>query len=85
MQYALNLAEDGRVLSASFVSEYTPVDSVFVDELPGEDVTDYLYADGQYIQDPLPEPEQAEVQPTDTERIAELEAAMEMLLSGVTE
>ena len=34
------------------------------------------------VDDGLPEPE---VQPTDTERIAELEEALDLLLSGVTE
>lgn len=34
------------------------------------------------VDDGLPEPE---VQPTDAERIAELEEALDMLLSGVTE
>lgn len=39
---------------------------------------------GEYaiVDDSQPEPE---VQPTDTERIAELEEALDMLLSGVTE
>ena len=85
MKYALNLADDGRILSACFVSEYTPADSVFVDELPEGDVSEYLYVNGQYEYNPLPKPEQPEAQPTDAERITELEEALAMLLSGVTE
>ena len=64
MKYALNLAEDNRVLSASFVSEYTPADAVFVDELPEGNITDYRYIDGKYIHDPLPQPEQPKAEPT---------------------
>lgn len=64
MKYALNLGEDGRVLSASFVSEYTTSDFIVVDELPEGDVVNYLYVDGQYIYDPLPEPELPEAEPT---------------------
>lgn len=64
MKYALNLADDGRVLSACDVSEYTPADSVFVDELPEGDISEYLYVGGQYVHDPLPEPEQPEAEPT---------------------
>ena len=85
MQYALNLADDGRILSASFVSEFTSEDSVCVDELPNGNICDYLYVDGRYVHDPLPKSEETEPQPTQDERIAELEEALSMLLSGVTE
>lgn len=64
MKFALNLGEDNRVLSASFVSEYTPTDAVFVDELPEGNICDYRYIDGEYIHDPLPKPEQPEAEPT---------------------
>ena len=83
MKYALNLAEDGRILSVTFeefASEGMPV----VDELPEGDTTDYLHVNGQYEYDPLPK-EEPEQKPTDAERIAELEEALALLLSGVTE
>lgn len=57
--YALNLAEDGRILSATY-PQYAPADAVTVDALPDGDISDYLYVDGQYVYDPLPEPEQPE-------------------------
>lgn len=56
MRYALNLAGDGRVLSATY-EQYAPVDAVLVDELPEGDISEYLYKDGAYIYDPLPAPD----------------------------
>lgn len=55
MNYALNLAEDGRILSATF-PQYAPSGSVFVEELPVGNLAEYRYVDGQYVHDPLPEP-----------------------------
>lgn len=55
--YALNLAEDGRILSATY-PQFAPADAVLVDALPEGDITEYRYTDGEYIHDPLPEPEQ---------------------------
>lgn len=68
MKYALNLAEDGRVLSASFVSEHTPNDAVIVDELQDGNICDYRYVDGQYVYDPIPV-EKVEEKPTQLDRI----------------
>lgn len=90
MKYALNLAADGRILSATY-EQYAPADAVLVDELPtGEteaeqDIHNWRYQNGEYVYYPLPEPEPTEPQSTNEERIAELEEALEMLLSGVTE
>lgn len=56
MRYALNLAEDGRILSATY-EKYAPADAVLVDELPDGNLSDYRYVDGQYVHDPLPKPE----------------------------
>lgn len=57
MKYALNLAEDGRILSATY-EKYAPADAVLVDGLPEGDISDYLYRSGEYVHDPLPEPEE---------------------------
>lgn len=90
MKYALNLAAYGRILSATY-EQYAPADAVLVDELPtGEtereqDIHNWRYNNGEYVYDPLPVPDAVEPQPTNEERIAELEEALEMLLSGVTE
>ena len=89
MRYALNLAEDGRILSATY-EQFAPADALLVDELPtGEtereqDIHNWLYLDGAYVYDPLPEVEETE-EPTQEQRIAELEEALALLLSGVTE
>ena len=53
MKYALNLAEDGRILSANY-EEFAPADDVLVDELPEVNIADYRYADGAYVHDPIP-------------------------------
>lgn len=66
MKYALNLAEDGRILSVTF-EQYASPGMPIVDNLPGgegADVTDYLFVDGQYVYDPLPRPEPPAPEPT---------------------
>lgn len=52
MKYALNLADDNRILSATF-EQYAPIGATLVDALPNGIITDYLYQDNQYIYDPL--------------------------------
>lgn len=67
MKYALNLAEDGRILSATF-EQYAATGQPLVDELPEGNIADYLYRDGEYIHDPLPNPDEpAEPVPTTDE------------------
>lgn len=62
--YALNLDKDtGHVLSATY-PEYAAEDNVIVDALPEGDISDYLYVDGEYIYEPLPEPAEPEAEPT---------------------
>lgn len=63
MKYALNLAEDGRILSATY-EEYASVDAVLVDVLPEGNIADYKYINGEYVHEPKPEPEQPEIQPS---------------------
>ena len=63
--YALNLAEDKRILSAWVVLPNGNYDDMpLVDVLPDGDISDYLYVDGKYVYEPLPEPEQPETEPT---------------------
>lgn len=73
MKYALNLAEDGRILSATY-PQYAPADAVTVDALPEGDISDYRYVNGEYVYDPLPEPEQP-AEETETTVWDELDAA----------
>lgn len=91
MKYALNLAADGRILSATY-KKYAPKDAVLVEELPEGNVADYLFVEGEYIYDPIPKEEVEEQGATLESRVADLEAdstdmkeALEMILSGVTE
>ena len=55
-KYALNLGENGRILSATY--EQFAVDGMpIVDFLPDGDISEYRYMDGKYIHDPLPKTE----------------------------
>ena len=96
-RFALNLEDDGRILSATY-KQYAPSDAVLMDRLPtGEtekekNIHNWRCQNGEYVYDPLPEPEpepadpdDAPSKPTNEERIDELEEALELLLSGVTE
>lgn len=67
MNYALNLAEDGRILSAAY-AEAPLLDVAIVDELPEGNVADYRFVNGELIHDPLPVAE-VEEQPTQLDRI----------------
>ena len=88
MKYALNLAEDKRILSAWVVLPNGNYDGMpIVDVLPDGDISDNLYIDGQCVYDPLPEPEQPE-QPEEADyetRIAALEEELKAakILLGV--
>lgn len=84
MKYALNLADDGRILSVTY-EKFAPADAVLVDELPEGNVADYRYVNGEYVYDPIAVEEPTEPKVSQEERIAELEEALAMLLSGVTE
>lgn len=61
--YALNLNEENRVLSVT-LDKYAPEDQPRVEELPEGNIADYLYVDGEFVHDPLPEPELPEAEPT---------------------
>lgn len=67
MKYALNLANDGRILSVTF-EEYAAPDNYIVDALPDGDINDYCYLDGKFIHDPL----NTAKKEASIERIAEL-------------
>ena len=56
--YALNIDNTtNRILSATY-PQYAPADAVAVETLPDGDIADYLYVSGEYVYDPLPEPEE---------------------------
>lgn len=72
MIYALNLADDRRILSVTY-DRFAPPEQPRVETLPVGDVTDYLYIDGEYIYDPLPISDPPDPQPTLEERTKALE------------
>ena len=63
MKYALNLDENGRILSATF-EKYAAENMPLVDTLPEGDISEYLYQNGEYIHDPIPVPEQPKTEAT---------------------
>ena len=67
-KYALNLAEDGRVLSATF-EKYAPPDAVLVDELPDGNLSDYIWQDNAFVYDHLPEPDPEPETPSQLDRV----------------
>lgn len=72
--YALNLNEENRILSVTY-DKYAPASQPRVETLPANEdgtsanVVDYLYVDGEYVHDPLPEPEVPEEQPTQLDMV----------------
>ena len=84
MKYALNIGEDGRILSATY-ERFAGDSAVLVDTLPEGNIVDYLYSNGEYVYSPMPVEEEPAPQPTAEERLAELEEAFALLLEGATE
>lgn len=61
--YALNLSEDGRILSACVCLEGQIYENI-VNTLPDGDITDYKYINSEYVYDPLSKPEPQPAEPT---------------------
>ena len=61
--YSLNFDKDGRILSACVCLEGFEYENV-VDTLPDGSISDYKYIGGEYVYDPLPEPEPQTEEPT---------------------
>lgn len=80
--YALTLdPESGRVLSATY-PKYAIPGLPMVDALPEGNIGDWLYVNGEYVYDPLPE---EEPEPTLEERVDELTQQNEVLLQCLLE
>ena len=62
-KYALNLGENGRILSVCNCLEGQTYENI-VDSFPDGDVSEYRYVDGEFIHDPLPTPEPTVQEPT---------------------
>ena len=55
MKYALNLAEDNRILSACVILPNRNYNGMpIVKELPDGNIYEYIYVDDEYIHNPLP-------------------------------
>ena len=65
MSFALNLASDGRILSATY-GKYAAPGAVMADALPEGDISDHRYVNGAFVYDPLPAPEPPETGAADT-------------------
>ena len=52
MRFALSLAADNRILSATF-KKYASSSSILVNFLPEGNIADYKYIGGQYVYEPL--------------------------------
>lgn len=61
-KYALNLDEDGRILSATYET-YAAPSMPLVEALPDGDITDYKYINNEYVYDPLPKPQPSDPDP----------------------
>ena len=88
MKYALNLDEDGRILSATY-EVYAVAGMPLVEALPDSDITDYKYINNEYVYDPEPKPEPASQEPTveteALEMVVDHECRIALLEAGVTE
>lgn len=80
MKYALNLANDNRILSAWDILLEGNYDGMpVVEELPEGDIYEYRYENGEYIYDPLPKPEHPDTPPTILEIIEARLTYVEMM------
>ncbi len=87
-KFALNLDEDGRILSATYET-YAIAGMPLVETLPDGDITDYKYINSEYVYDPEPKPEPASQEPTAEtealEMVVDHECRIALLEAGVTE
>lgn len=84
MKIALNLSDDGRILSVTF-DRFAPPEQPRVENLPDGDITEYRYVDGEYIHEPLPETELPEEKPTVEERVSALEVTTDDIILMMAE
>ena len=58
--YALNLDKDNRILSVTY-EQFASPGMPIVYNIPEGNVSDWLFVDGQYVNNPLPKPKRAGV------------------------
>ena len=71
LRYAIELAEDNRVVFVTYES-YATKKMQIVDVIPEGDITEYRYENGEFIHDPLPQEETEEEEPTVEDDILEM-------------
>ena len=71
LRYAIELAEDNRVVSVTYES-YATEKMQIVDVIPEGDITEYRYENGEFIHDPLPQEETEEEEPTVEDDVLEM-------------
>lgn len=71
LPFVLDLAEDNHVIMASIYHVEIPKGAITVDEIPDEGyfITDYRFENGEFIYDPLPEPEPFDPGPSQLDKI----------------
>ena len=83
MMYALNLADDGRILSVT-LDRFAPPEQPRVETLPDGDVTDYLYMNKTFVYDPLLTPDHPDPnRPATEDRVTALEEALTAIEEGI--
>lgn len=71
LRYAIELAEDNRVVSVTYES-YATEKMQIVDVIPEGNITEYRYENGEFIHDPLPQEETEEEEPTVEDDVLEM-------------
>lgn len=84
--FALNVSEDGRILSAT-LAEFAAPDMPLVETLPEGDIGDWRYLNGAYVSAPVEHP--AIEQPADDvaalrQQVAQMQAVLDALLGEGT-
>lgn len=85
--YALNLSDDGRILSATY-PQFAPENATVVEELPEGNIYEYRYINGEFVHEPLPVEENIE-DPTEADDTAAMlvdhEYRLTLLELGIVE
>lgn len=80
--YSLNLAEDGRILSACVCIAGQTYNNI-IDTMPDGDITDYKYINSEYVYDPPPKPEPPDPDPTGSVTYATYDELAAAIQEGV--
>lgn len=84
--YALNIDQTTKRINYKTYDIYGNIEDIRVNDIPEGDITNYLYINGEFVFDPLPEPE-PELDPIEVlqSEVAELKSQNEMLTECLLE